>query len=122
MYQFVKRFCFIFLMMLVCTIVHAQRYSQNSYDTIPGGQYEYDSHGNPIKKDTSNETLKHRDQYEDSITIFFHRWDSTGIDKIDSSINDFYSRFPVPWTYYDLGNLGSAAKSFIFQPNMQPGF
>jgi hypothetical protein len=122
MYQFVKHFCFILLMMLLCTIVQAQRYSQNSYDTIPGGQYEYDSHGNPIRKDSSNETLKHRDQYEDSITIFFHRWDSAGINKIDSTINDFYSRFPVPWTYYDLGNLGSAAKSFIFQPNMQPGF
>ncbi len=101
-------------MMMLCASVHAQ------YDTIPGGSY--DSHGNPIRKDTSNQTLKHRDKYEDSITIFFHYWDSTRIDKLDSSINDFYTRFPVPWTYYDLGNFGSAAKSFLFQPNMKPGF
>ncbi len=126
MYQLVKRICFILLMMGLCAVVHAQTYPQNynndNYsDTVPNG-YDYDSHGNLIKKDTSNESLTHRNQYEDSITIFFHYWDSTRIDKIDSSINDFYSRFPVPWTDYDLGNFGSAAKSFIFQPSMKPGF
>ena len=105
-------------MMSVCSIVHAQ-----DYDTIPGGgQYQYDSQGRPLRKDSSNQTLKHRDVYEDSITVFFRYWDSTRIDKIDSSINDFYTRFPVPWTYYDLGNFGTAAKSFIFHPNMKPGF
>jgi len=102
-------------------MVHAQqRYPRGNYDTIPGGRY--DSQGNPIRRDSSNENLKHRDKYEDSITISYHRWDSSKAERIDSSINDFYSRFPVPWTYYDLGNLGSAAKSFIFKPNMQPGF
>ncbi|MEO8712578.1 MAG: putative porin [Parafilimonas sp.] len=105
-------------MMSVCAIVQAQ-----DYDTIPGGgQYQYDSQGRPLRRDSSNQTLKHRDVYEDSITVFFRYWDSTRIDKIDSSINDFYTRFPVPWTYYDLGNFGSAAKSFIFHPNMKPGF
>ncbi|MEP6467921.1 MAG: putative porin [Parafilimonas sp.] len=117
-------------MMFFCAFAQAQTYppdnTNNNYgnnysDSLPSG-YEYDSHGNPVRKDTSNETLQHRDKYEDSITISFHYWDSTRANKIDSSINDFYSRYPVPWTYYDLGNFGSAAKSFIFQPNMQPGF
>ncbi len=112
-----KRFYFILLMIGLCAVARAQ-----NYDTIPGGQFQYDRQGRPIKKDSTNETLQHRDIYEDSITIFFHYWDSTRIDKLDSSINDFYTRFPVSWRYYDLGNFGSAAKSFIFQPNMKPGF
>ncbi len=119
MYQSkVKRIFFVILMMTFCAIIHAQ-----VYDSIPGQQYDYDSQGKPIrKKDTTNQTLQHRDKYEDSITISFHYWDSTRIDKLDSSISDFYKRFPVSWRYYDLGNLGSAAKSFIFQPLMKPGF
>jgi hypothetical protein len=104
-------------MSVLCAVVHAQ-----VYDTIPGGQYEYDSQGRPIKRDSTNENLKHRDVYEDSITVFFHYWDSTRTNKLDSSINDFYSRFPEPWTYHDLGNYGTASESFIFQPNMKPGF
>ncbi len=92
------------------------------YDTIPGGNYQYDSRGRPLKVDSSNQTLQHRNAYEDSITISYRYWDSTRINKIDSSINDFYSRYPVPWWYTDLGNFGSAAHSLIFQPNMQSGF
>ena len=92
------------------------------YDTLPGGNYQYDSHGRPIRVDSSNQTLQHRDVYEDSITISFRYWDSTRINKIDSSINDFYTRYPVPWWYIDLGNFGTAAHSLIFQPNMQIGF
>lgn len=113
----IKAFYFFCLMMMLRVSVKAQ-----VYDTIPGQQYEYDRQGRPIKKDTANQTLQHRDIYEDSITVFYRYWDSSRINKIDSSINDFYTRFPVPWTYYDLGNYGSAAKSFIFQPNMKPGF
>jgi hypothetical protein len=92
------------------------------YDTIPGGNYQYDSHGRPIRTDTANQTLQHRDIYEDSITISFKYWDSTRVNKLDSSINDFYTRYPVPWWYVDLGNFGTAAHSLIFKPGMQIGF
>ncbi|HVX28677.1 MAG TPA: putative porin [Parafilimonas sp.] len=112
-----KQFCFVFLLMMCGIIARTQ-----VYDTIPGGNYEYDSRGRPIKVDSSNQTLQHRDVYEDSITIFYRYWDSTHINKIDSSINDFYTRYPVPWWYVDFGNFGSAAHSLIFQPNMRPGF
>lgn len=104
-------------MTICCTAARTQ-----VYDTIPGGNYQYDTHGRPIKVDTANQTLQHRDIYEDSITIFYRYWDSTRINKIDSSINDFYTRYPVPWWYVDMGNFGSAAHSLLFQPNMQPGF
>ena len=118
MYQSkVRRTFLVLLMMAFCAIVSAQ-----VYDSIPG-QYEYDSQGRPMrKKDTTNQSLQHRDVYEDSVTISFHYWDSTRINKIDSSITDFYKRFPVSWRYYDVGNFGSAAKSFVFQPLMKPGF
>ncbi|HYK43918.1 MAG TPA: putative porin [Parafilimonas sp.] len=103
------------------TMLHAVIYAQ-VYDTIPGEQYQYDSRGRPVKVDTASQTLKHRDIYEDSITIFFRYWDSTRINKIDSSINDFYTRFPVSWRYTDLGNFGSAARPFVFHPILTPGF
>ncbi len=102
-------------MMLLCvTAMFAQ--------TDTTGTFQYDSHGNPIKRDTTNQTLQHRDKYADSITISYRYLDSTHLNKIDSSINDFYSRYPVPWWYNDLGNFGAAAHSLIFQPNLKPGF
>ena len=100
-------------------LLHAGAAAQ--VDTSRHG-YQYDRNGMPVKKDTAGETLQHRNINEDSITISFHYWDSTRVNKIDSSINDFYSRFPVSWTYHDLGNLGTAAESYIFQPVMKPGF
>ncbi len=68
------------------------------------------------------DSLVHRDPNADSITISYRFFDSTRIRHIDSSINDWYSRFPVPPTYDYLSNLGSAAHSLLFNPNMQPGF
>jgi hypothetical protein len=103
-------------------LLHGALKAQVPENNPVGREYNYDRNGMPVKKDTTGEQLKHRDKYEDSITISYHYWDSTRVNKIDSSINDFYTRFPVPWTNYDLGNLGSASKSFIFQPNMKPGF
>ena len=113
-----KPLSFIFLLMLIllCST------SAKAQITDTTGSFQYDSHGNPIKRDTANQTLQHRDKYADSITISYRYWDSTRSDKIDSSINDFYSRYPVPWWYNDLGNFGAAAHSLIFQPNMKPGF
>ena len=37
-----------------------------------GQGYQHDRNGNPLKKDTTGEELKHRDKYEDSITISYH--------------------------------------------------
>lgn len=117
MYQIkVKRLLLLVLLMMVS----AMAYTQVTRDT---SNYEYDSQGRITgKKDTTNQTLQHRDKYEDSITVSFRYWDSTRNNKIDSSIDDFYTRFPVSWRYYDMGNFGSAAKSYLFQPLMKPGF
>ncbi len=68
------------------------------------------------------DSLTHRDPNEDSITISYRYYDSNRVNKIDSSINDFYTRFPIPYYYVDLGNEGTAARSIFFSPDMKPGF
>jgi hypothetical protein len=69
-----------------------------------------------------NDSLKRRDRFEDSITIRFHYLDSSRNLLIDSSINDFTTRFPVPITYHYLGNPGTAAKSILFAPQQKIGW
>ncbi len=41
---------------------------------------------------------------------------------MDTSINDFYKRFPVPPTYHYLGNPGNAATPIVFSPAIGAGF
>jgi hypothetical protein len=68
------------------------------------------------------DTLRHRDRFEDSITISFRYLDSTGTYKLDSSIGDFTRRFPIPATHVFLGNTGTATRSILFTPNFSAGF
>ncbi len=83
----------------------------------------YDNQGRPIKKtDQSGDTLKHRDGSEDSITISFRYYDSSHLHKMDSSINDFNKISPLPFTYTDLGNMGTPARSLLFAPRMTTGW
>jgi hypothetical protein len=74
------------------------------------------------RTDTTAEKLEHRNPLEDSITISYHYFDSTRPHKLDSSISDFFARFPVPFSYADLGNFGNAVRSFLFTPYMKPGW
>src|SRR5581483_11140996 len=71
-----------------------------NFNRLPGSQSQ-DTTGKNQKQ------LEHRDPLEDSITISYHYFDSTRAHKLDSSINDFYTRYPVPYQYYDLGNFGN---------------
>jgi hypothetical protein len=66
--------------------------------------------------------LQHRDRNEDSLTIYYRYLDSARRYKLDSSVNDFTSRFPIPATNIFLGNLGTASRSILFSPKMNPGF
>ena len=82
----------------------------------------YDSQGRPIKKQSGNDSLQKRDRFTDSITIYYRYFDSTRVRLIDSSINDYTTRFPLPYYYHNLGNYGTAAQSFLFSPLMKAGF
>lgn len=68
------------------------------------------------------DSLKHRDNLEDSITIRYRYLDTTRLMLLDSSVNDFRARFPVPIDYLNLSNLGSAAKPFAFNPHLTSGW
>lgn len=87
-----------------------------------GSNVTYDSQGRPIKKNTGNDSLQRRDRNVDSITIFYHYYDSSRLRSIDSSINDFTTRYPFPYYYHNLGNYGTAAQSYFFNPLMKAGF
>jgi hypothetical protein len=66
------------------------------------------------------DTLQHRKN--DTITINFRYLDSSKLQKLDSSIRDFYRKVPQPPTYVDLGNLGTPSHDLIFSPIMQSGW
>lgn len=83
----------------------------------------YDNQGRPIRKSNQNaDTLKHRDGSEDSISISFRYYDSSHMHQMDSSINDFNKISPLPFTYTDLGNMGTPARSLLFAPRMTTGW
>jgi len=66
--------------------------------------------------------FKHRDDRKDSITIYYHYFDSSNRRYIDSSVNDFDNYFTVPSNYINLGNNGAASYDIIFKPFSNPGW
>lgn len=117
----------ILLLLSLATVVSLQAQIRNAgqlgnYGQSGSSQVTYDSQGRPMKKNTGNDSLQRRDNNADSITIFYKFFDSSRIRKLDSSINDFTTRFPLPYYYHTLGNYSTASQSFLFSPLMKPGF
>ena len=82
-----------------------------------------DPQGRPMRKNNiSGDTLKHRDGSEDSISISFRYYDSSHYHRMDSSVNDFNKISPLPFTYIDLGNMGTPSQSLLFKPRMTTGW
>jgi hypothetical protein len=71
---------------------------------------------------STSDSLHHRNRNEDSVSIYYRYLDSSRHYKLDSSINDFTNRFPIPATNIYLGNLGNASKSILFTPYLRPGW
>lgn len=69
----------------------------------------------------SSDSLRHRN-YDDSLNLKFYYLDSTRAHRLDSSISDFYQRFPIPADYITLGNTGSPARSLLFRPSTRIGW
>ena len=93
------------------------------HSKVTGQQQNYSRVGRSMRGATSGaDSLHHRNRNEDSITIYYRYLDSSRHYKLDSSINDFTSRFPIPATNIYLGNLGTASRSILFSPSMQPGW
>jgi hypothetical protein len=90
--------------------------AQNPMNRIPGMGRMGQQSGK------GQDSLKKRDNLEDSITIRYRTLDTSRLLKLDSSVSDFRSRYPVPIDYHTLGNLGTAARSYGFTPIMQSGW
>jgi hypothetical protein len=105
------------VLLLIQGLVHAQQPLQviNS-----GGNYGQAGRGVQTPKKT--DSLQRRDKNADSITIYYKFYNNNEIQKLDSSINDFYAHYPIPYTSYNLGNLGTATKSYLFNTNKQIGW
>ncbi len=111
---------------------HNQQLNAQSRNTRPG---TITSEQAPIQTDRQGrvmpnrpgqsggtDSLKHRDNTDDSITIYFKYFDSTRIRFLDSSVADFSTRYPLPAHFITLGNFGAPAKSLLFSPILTPGF
>lgn len=78
--------------------------------------------GNFSKQNKTTDSLKKRDQLADSITLYFKNYNSNDLKKLDTSINDFFIHFPLPYSNYHLGNLGNATKSYLLKPLQNAGW
>ena len=97
----------IFFSLLLCSLhihVKAQKVLQVTNDMMGGGGMGGFSGGRPAAK-KGNDSLQLRDKNADSITIYYKLYNSNDIKKMDTSINDFFVHYPVPYTNYNLGNL-----------------
>src|SRR5579875_1300706 len=68
------------------------------------------------------DSLRHRTNAEDSITINFHYLDTAASYTFDSTLSDFTKRFPIPATHIYLGNTGQATHSLLFDPSFRAGW
>ena len=71
---------------------------------------------------SSRDTFERRDKFEDSLTLTYRYLDSARNYRFDSSIADYTYRFPIPAHFKYLGNVGTAAQSYLFEPRLQTGF
>jgi hypothetical protein len=82
--------------------------------------------GNPLSRfrggggGGGKDSLQHRK--DDTISISFRFLDSSRLQKIDSEVYSFYLRYPLPPTYVDFGNIGTASHDLVFNPIMKPGW
>ena len=107
-----KRFLFcLFIINLLQSEVSAQKFG-NTVRSV----------GRSNASAESTDSLQKRDQNADSITLFYKLYNNNDIRKLDSSINDFFVHYPLPYTNYNLGNLGTATKSYLFSTQKKGGF
>ena len=116
------KFTFYFLVACFFTAnnLFAQRTLQGDGVANPSNNY---NNGRGVGTQRGGDTsFKHRDDTADSITISYRYYDKSKTQFLDSSISDFYARFPLPYYYNHLGNLATASKSLLFNPLLQTGF
>lgn len=101
--------------LLICSHGFGQRNPLGGVSSRLGGLGNMSAGG-------GGDSLLKRTYREDSITITFRYFDSTRLYFMDTSVNDFTKRYPIPANHLFLGNLGSATRSLTFNPFLKPGF
>ncbi len=109
----------VYILIFLYLAIALQSTGQGILNRLPTGG-GYSSGGGKGKSDTAG--VKHRTGLEDSITINYRYLDSSRYRRFDSSINDFTKWYLIPANYFYLGNIGTAAKSLLFSPNMKAGW
>lgn len=107
---------FSYLIVIALILLAATAHAQNPMRRLPG------MGGGGMGGGAGGDSLKRRDNNEDSITIWYKFLDTSRVQRLDSSIVDFYKRFPIPANYTYLGNLGQAARPLGFAPIMKSGW
>ena len=118
--RFIK-ILFICFITLVATKLNAQGTLKSADGTIPTGNFGNRNSGS-FNKNGGDSSFQHRNDAADSITIFYRLYNQNKTKLLDTSISNFNARFPLPNTYYNLGNLGTAAQSYLFNPLLTTGF
>ena len=106
---------------IVLLLTHGLVHAQQPLQVINSGG-NYGQAGRGVQTPKKTDSLQRRDKNADSITIYYKFYNNNEIQKLDSSINDFYAHYPIPYTSYNLGNLGTATKSYLFNTNKQIGW
>jgi len=100
---------------LTCAAVQAQ----NPFKTgsIPG------SGGRPMSR-SGGDSIKFekRNFSDDSVNIRYRFLDTARFRAFDNSINDYFDKVALDPEDIHLGNNGTAARSLLFTPNMNPGW
>ncbi len=80
--------------------------------------------GNPGNAGSAgrSDSLRRRNNNEDSITVSIYYLDSVRAYRLDSNMGDYTRRYPIPGTHIYLGNVGSATRSLLFAPPARSGF
>jgi hypothetical protein len=113
-------FYVVFILILV-NIISEKGYGQNVLRGV-GDRLPRLGGGGGGQSGGTSDSLRSRSKEADSISLKYYFLDSSRAKKLDSSISDFTTRFPIPPTHIYLGNTGSATRSLLFAPSLKLGF
>lgn len=118
LYHFIS----VFLLLLLFALPTMAQMNRNMGASGFNGSSGSGNYSSANKGKDKRDSLQHRDPFADSLTIYYRYFDSTRNRRIDSSINDFYSRLPMGPTYHTLGTYGAPAQSYFFNPILKAGW
>ena len=109
-----------YVILLASVLTGASVQAQNPFKTgrMPGG-----SGGRPMSASSSDSIkFEKRNFSDDSVNIRYRFLDTARFRPFDNSISDYFNKVALDPDDIHLGNNGTAARSLLFTPNMNPGW